>query len=130
MVMEGTQGLKEWKGSYDFAIDGGAISTIVLRSPNGPLPVGSVILGGYIDVQTLLTSGGAATVALQAEAANDLQTAITVAGAPWSTTGRKAITPAFTAASTVKTTVVRSPSMLIAAFVVTAGKFELILFYR
>jgi hypothetical protein len=129
-VMEGTQGLKEWKGSFDFAVDGSAISTITLRSPNGPLPSGAVILGGWIDVQTLLASGGAATVALQAEAANDLQTAITVAGAPWSTTGRKAITPAFTVASTVKTTAPRSPQMLIAAFVLTAGKFDLILFYR
>jgi hypothetical protein len=128
MIMEGTYDLKVYRGRYDFAQDLGAISTITLRA-DSPLPLGSVIIGGYIDVQTALTSGGAATVALQAEAANDLQTAITVAGAPWSTTGRKAITPVFTAASMIKTTASRAPAMLIAAFTVTAGKFDLVLLY-
>lgn len=127
-VIEGTGGIKTYRGRFDFAIEGGAISSIVLRA-DSPLPANSVILGGYIDVLTALTSGGAATVALAAEAANDLQTAITVAGAPWSTTGRKAIVPVFTAASTVKTTVQRAPTMAIAAFVLTAGKFDLVLCY-
>lgn len=127
-TIEGSGGLKSYRGKYDFAIDGGAISTITLRA-DSPLPSGAVILGGYIDVQTLLASGGAATVSLNAEVANDLQTAITVAGAPWSTTGRKAITPVFTAAASVKTTAPRAPTMSIAAFTVTSGKFELVLFY-
>jgi hypothetical protein len=129
MIMEGTYNLKAYRGRYDFAQDTGAISTITLRA-DSPIPAGSVIIGGYINVLTALTSGGAATVALQAEAANDLQTAITVAGAPWSTTGLKAITPAFSAATMIKTTVSRSPAMLIAAFAVTAGKFDLVLFYN
>ena len=125
---EGSGGVKTYRGKYDFAVDGGAISTITLRA-DSPLPAGAVIIGGYIDVLTLLTSGGAATVALSVEAANDLQTAITVAGAPWSTTGRKAITPAFSAATAVKTTVQRAPTAAIAAVTVTAGKFELVLLY-
>src|SRR4051812_16710463 len=99
-VMEGTSKLKTWRGSYDFAVDGGAISTITLRSDDGELPVGAVIEGGYIDVQTILASGGAATAALQAEAAADIQAAAAFNGAPWSTVGRKSIIPAFTGATT------------------------------
>jgi hypothetical protein len=134
-VIEGTTRLKEASGEYDFAVDGGAISAITMRSAGGSsigniVPAGSVITGGYIEVDTLLTSGGAATVAVSLESANDLQTAITVAGAPWSTTGRKSITPAFTGATTIKTTVARSLVVTIAAFALTAGKFRVVVFYR
>lgn len=132
-VSEGTQGLKTAVGEYDFAVDAGAIGAISMRSSGvlgSVLPNGSVIMGGYIEVDTLLTSGGAATVAISVEAANDIQTAITVAGAPWSTTGRKSVIPAFTGATTVKTTAARQITATIAAFTVTAGKFRVVLFYR
>jgi hypothetical protein len=129
-VVEGTSRLKVWRGSYSFAVDGGAISTFTMRSNDGDIPIGSIVLGGFLDVATLLASGGAATVAVQVEAANDLQTAITVAGAPWSTTGRKVITPVLSTPSTyIKTTAVRNPKIVIAAFTVTAGVFDLVLFY-
>ena len=134
-VMEGTRGLKEARGEYDFAVDGGAISTITLRSApsdsNGnEIPSGSIIMGGYIEVDTVPTAGGAATVGVNSEAAADLQTAITIAGAPWSTTGRKAITPVFTAGSGVKTTARRNLAVTIAAFALTAGKFRVVVWYR
>jgi hypothetical protein len=77
------------------------VSTITLRSDDGEFPNGSVILGGYADVQTILASSGSATAALQAEAANDVVNAAAFGGAPWSTTGRKSIIPAFTGATTV-----------------------------
>lgn len=134
-IIEGTRGLKEARGEFDFAVDGGAISSITLRSAPGDsngneVPAGSIIMGGYIEVDTLLTAGGAATVGVNSEAAGDLQAAITVAGAPWSTTGRKAITPVFTAGSSVKTTVRRSLAITIAAFALTAGKFRVVVWYR
>lgn len=134
-IVEGTRGLKEARGEYDFAVDGGAISTITLRaassdSNGNEIPSGSVIMGGYIEVDTLLTAGGAATVGVNSEAAGDLQAAITVAGAPWSTTGRKAITPVFTAAASVKTTARRNLAITIAAFALTAGKFRVVVWYR
>jgi hypothetical protein len=84
--IEASRKLKMWKGSYDFAVDGGAVSTITLRSDDGDIPNGSVILGGYADVQTILASSGSATAALQAEAANDVVNAAAFGGAPWSTT--------------------------------------------
>jgi hypothetical protein len=132
-VIEGTVGIKTAVGEYDFAVDGGAISAITLRG-GGPLgnyiPAGSVILGGYIEIDTLFTTSTSATAAISVEGANDLQTATVVSGAPFSTTGRKAIVPVFTAASSVKTTVPRSIVMTIAVGTVTAGKGRVVAFYR
>jgi hypothetical protein len=122
----GTRALKTYIGDYDFAIDGGAVGTIVLRSESGPLPNGAVVMGGYLDITTALLSG-TGTVALQAEAAADLLAASAQAAL---TLGRKSIIPAFTGATTVKTTATRSPSMVIATAAFTAGKFTLVLVYR
>jgi hypothetical protein len=128
-VIEGTKGLKEWKGSYDFAVDGGLVSTITLRSNDGEIPIGSVIEGGYADVVTPLASA-TGTGALQAEAANDIIAAAAAAGAPWSTAGRKSVIPSFTGATTVKTTAKRKPALVVGTAALTAGKFDLVLFYR
>lgn len=128
-IMEGQPGLKEAKGEYDFAVDGGAISTIQLRSDD-TIPPGAIIEGGYIEVDTVPTSGGAATISAGSEAAGDLQAAAAISGAPWSTVGRKSITPAFTGATTVKTTAARTLAIAIAAAALTAGKFRVVVFYR
>lgn len=134
-IIEGTTGFKEASGEYDFVVDGGAVSTITLRSAGGAslgntLPAGSVVTGGYIEVDTALTSGGSATVAVSVESAGDLQAAAAFSGAPWSTTGRKSVTPAFTGATGVKTTVARSVTITIATAALTAGKFRVVLYYR
>ncbi len=132
-IIEGTQALKTYSGEYDFAVDGGAIGTITLRATpgsQGPLPIGAIVEGGFIEVDTGFTTGTAATMALQVESAGDLQAATVVSGAPYSTTGRKAIVPVFTAATTIKTTAQRSPVAVIATGTVTAGKLRVVLFYR
>lgn len=132
-IAEGTAGLKTAQGEYDFAVDGGAISSITLRGAGivgGAIPAGSVIMGGYVEVDTAVTSGGAATVAINVEGAGDIVAAAAVSGAPWSTTGRKSVIPVFTGATTVKTTVARNIVATIAAFALTAGKFRVVLFYR
>lgn len=136
-VMEGTTKLKTAVGEYDFAVDGGAVSTIALRASPGDLmgptiPKGAIIVGGTVDIATALTSGGAATIAMQAEAANDILSAVAVAS--W-TTGLKNVLPAettgaLTAATGVKTTAARTISIVIAAFALTAGKFTVTLFYK
>jgi hypothetical protein len=130
MIIEGTGDIKTYVGEYDFAIDGGAISTIVLRSKDGAIPAGSYILSGVLDVLTPFTTGTAATAALQVEAAGDLVAATVVSGAPYSTTGLKSIIPIGTGATAVKTTVTRSPSIVIATGTITAGKCRLVLVYR
>jgi hypothetical protein len=132
-VLEGTGRLKEAVGEYDFAVDGGAIGTITLRG-SGPLggtvPNGAVVLGGYIEIDTGFTTGSAATMALQIEGAGDLQAATVVSGAPFSTTGRKNVTPAFTGATSIKTTAARALTAVIATGTVTAGKGRVVVFYR
>lgn len=113
------------RANYDFAVDGGAVGTITLRGQ--AVPSGATILGGYVEVATPLTSGGAATAGLQAEAAGDLVAAAVVSGAPWSTAGRKSIVPAFTGATSLRTTAARSVQMVVAVAALTAGAFSVVL---
>ena len=124
-ILEGTRGQKTYVGEYDFARDGGAVSTIVLRSEDGPLPTGAIIMSGVLDITTAVLSA-TGTVALQAEAAADLLAASAQAAL---TLGRKSIIPAGTGASSVKTTASRAPAMVIATAALTAGKFTLRLSY-
>lgn len=112
---------------YDFALLGGAVSPITLSGV--ALPAKALVLGGLLYVDTLLTGGAGATGALNVEGADDLVAATVISGVPWSTTGKKAITPVFTAATAVLTTVARTPVFTIAVNPVTAGKFTLWLYY-
>ena len=125
-IMEGTRALKTWAGDYDFAVDGGAASTITLRSNDGQLPASAIVEGGVLDISVSCASA-TGTMAFQSEAAGDLLAATAQAGL---TAGRKSLTPAFTGATTVKTTVPRSPAVVIATAAFTAGAFRLILYYR
>ena len=109
-IMEGTRAYKTWTGYYDFAVDGGAQSTIALRSDDGPLPVGSYVVGGLLDVITALDSGGSATAALQVNGANDLVNAAAFDGAPWSTTGQKDVIPDATGSTAIELTAARNPA--------------------
>lgn len=134
-VIEGSQRLKTAIAEYDFAVDGGAVSTITLRTASGDslgnsLPTGSVIHSGYIEVDTILASGGAATVSVGSEAAGDLLGATAFGSSPWSSTGRKSITPAATGATSVKTTAARSISIAVATAALTGGKFRVVVFYK
>jgi hypothetical protein len=123
---EGT-GTKWMRGRYDFAVDGGAIGMITISAEN--IPANAIILGGVVEVDTAVTSGGAGTLAIQVEAAGDIVAAAAVSGAPWSTTGRKSVIPAFTGATTVKTTVARPIVVVIAAATLTAGVVDVLLAY-
>jgi hypothetical protein len=131
--VEGVTGtrLKVARGDYSFAVDGGAQGTIALMGAT-LIPTGAIIVGGYIEVTTQLTSGGSATIACQVNAANDILTAVAVAS--W-TAGRKNILPAMTtgaltASTAVKTTAARDISIVIATADLTAGVFKVVLFYH
>lgn len=128
--IEGTRRLKTITAEYDFAKDAGAVGAITLRGypsdgDGNSLPPGSVVLGGFVDVETACTSA-TGTMALHAEGANDLVNA--VGQGSW-TTGRKSLIPAFTGSTTVKTTVARSLVLTIGTAVFTAGKFRVTVFY-
>jgi len=129
-LIEGSTTVKTWKGSYSFATDGGAQGTITLRSSDGPLPIGSYILSGILEVTTILGSGGSATAAVTVEAANDLVTATAFGSSPWSSTGRKSVVPVATGATSIKTTASRNPSLVVATADLNAGVFNLYLTYR
>lgn len=119
--------IKVARARYSFAVDGGAIGDIDLL-PSASIPPTSYIVGGFMEVDTIVAGAGA-SVAVKVEGAADLVAVAAVSGAPWSTTGMKAIIPVFTAASAVKTTVARKVQATISAAVLTAGIFDVVLFY-
>lgn len=132
-IIEGSTDVKTAVGEYDFAVDGGAIGAITLRGvgmSGNVIPAGSVILYGYLEVDTGFTTGTGATMAISLEGANDLISATVVSGAPYSTTGRKNIIPAATGLTSVKATVARSLVATIAVGTVTAGKARVVIVYR
>lgn len=125
----GAGDVHQFRARYDFAVDGGAIGTIPISDGQDKIPANAVILGGFVEVDTAVTSGGAGTLAIQVESAGDIIAAAAVSGAPWSTTGRKSVIPVFTGATTVKTTAARDISAVIAAAALTAGVVDVTLFW-
>jgi hypothetical protein len=117
------------RARYTFAAQGGAVSTIGLTGGT-PIPAGSTILGGYLSVVTPPTSGtSTAQVAIRIEAAGDTVAAAAVSGAPWSTTGHKAIIPVFTVATELLTTAARDVSAVITVEALTGGVFDVVIMY-
>jgi hypothetical protein len=124
----GSGQIKLYRGDYDFATDGGAVSTIALSGTTG-IPSGAIILSAYIEVTVAPTSGGAATIAVQVESAADVQAAAAISGAPWSTAGVKLSSARTRAAAPVKTTAARDVSIVIATAALTAGAFRVYVEY-
>ena len=81
-----------------------------------------------MDVLTAVTGAGA-SVGVNSEAAGDLVAAAAIVGAPWSTTGLKAIIPVYSAATAVKMTADREIKVAITGAAVTAGKFRVYVHY-
>src|SRR5262245_26687163 len=122
-----SRGAKCIRARYSFAADGGAQGTIALL-PGTPIPNNAIIIDSGVEVVTIPTSGGSATIAVTVNAANDIVNAAAISGAPWSTTGRKAGIPlAF--ATSVKTTAARTVSIVIGTADLTAGVFDVWLWY-
>jgi len=59
----GAGGLQVIKGTYDFAVDGGLVGTILLAN-SLIIPADFVVLGGIVAPITTLNGGGGATVAI------------------------------------------------------------------
>lgn len=116
------------EAKYDFAVLGGAVGTIALIG-GLVIPSGAYVVNGFVDITTPLTSGGAATIAMQVNAANDILTAVAVAS--W-TAGVKNVLPALasgalTASTVVKTTAKRDISIVVGTAALTAGVFRVVL---
>lgn len=116
------------KCKYDFAVQGGAIGAINLKDENGgnaTIPDNAIIQHVLIDVITAPTSGGSATLAIDAQSAGDLRTALAVA----SFTGILAGNPVDTAASAIKLTADRAVTLTVATAALTAGVFNVYVRY-
>lgn len=109
---------------YDFAKHGGATSSIVI----GNLPAGTWILGGFMNVETAPVGAGA-SIGITSEGAGDIVAVAAIAGAPWSTTGKKAIVPKRNTpeSTSILTTAARDILFVISAVALTAGKVQLYL---
>ena len=106
--------------------------TVAAHGLGVTLPIHSIVVGGFIDVNTAFTStNSTSTVAISVEGANDIQTAAAVSGAPFSTIGRKAIVPkANTPESTsVKATAAREITATVAVEALLTGKATIYLYY-
>ena len=104
---------------YDFATHAGAVEAITVKG--NPIPSGAVITNGVVHVKTAVTSAGAATVAIQALASEDILAA----------TGKASLTlnalldvvPDGTAANMIRTTAnVESLTFTVGTAALTAGK--------
>ena len=109
---------------YDFARHGGAEGSIVI----GSLPSGTWIIGGFMNVETAPVGVGA-SIGISSEGAGDIVAVAAIAGAPWSTTGKKAIVPKRNTpeSTSILTTAARNISFVISGADLTAGKVQLYL---
>lgn len=123
-VFPGGGGVRSVAASYSFAANGGAEGSIAI----GSIPAGSSIVGGYMSVATSPVGAGA-SVGITVEAAGDVVAVAAISGAPWSTTGKKAIIPKRNTpeTSSVTTTVARDILVVISGAPLTAGAFTLYL---
>jgi hypothetical protein len=127
----GLQGLVNHKKvayfEYDFAKEGGAVAAITLRGQ--PLPADAVVTDAMIRVNTALTSGGSAQVALSLLAANDVFSAAVISGftkdALIDGVPDGTITHALLCSAAAGTYLVLTPSVA----ALTAGKFTVALEY-
>lgn len=127
-VISGKEQLLKCK--YDFALQGGssaaAINLKAVDGTNCQLPANAVVIAGLIDVLTSPLSNGSATIAVgTGNAANDLKTATAKA----SFTGKLDVVPVRTAATAIKITAAKNPTMTIATAPLTAGKFNVFIQY-
>ena len=126
------KGFNVVKGSYSFSRDGGAVGDINLKDQDGvsvvKIPSGAVVLNAFVVVSTACTSGGAATIDVQIEAANDLLAAGAVAS--FSSAAKLQGIPDFgTLADSVVTTAERTLSISVNTAALTAGAFDVFVFY-
>lgn len=117
-------GVRLIESKYSFAKHGGAQGSIAI----GSVPSGATIVGGYMVVDSALTGVGA-SVGITVESAGDIVAVAAISGAPWSTTGKKAIVPKRNTPETtsITTTQARNILVVISAADLTAGIVRLFL---
>ena len=123
-AIDGGGGVKLTRARYSFVTEGGAISAINLLPSGFAFPAGAIIEEAFINVLTIPVGAGA-SISLGIETATDLLAVTAITASPWSTTGKKALIPVFTAATMLETTVARNLVATISAAALTAGIFDI-----
>lgn len=111
---------------YDFAVDGGAVSTITPKK-TVRLPKNAVIVGGTVDVTTSCTSAGSATIGVGTSAGSSTTALLAATAVASMGAGLKNAVPVF--ATPVKLTAVGDVTVTIATAALTAGVIEVTLLY-
>lgn len=120
------------KGVYDFSKVGGAQGTYDLKDIDGEsavkLPAGAIVLNAFVYAEEAATSGGAATIDVQVEAADDLLAAEAVGSF---TLGARVqgIPDHANLSQSVLTTAERKLQLSVNAADLTAGKLVVYAFY-
>ena len=104
---------------FDFSKEGGAVSTIEID--NDVIPDDAVIMDGFVEVKTAVTSGGSATIALHINSSEDILAA--TGKASFSAGAILDVVPNGAAANMIKTAAKKYLSVVIAVAALTAGKF-------
>ena len=118
-----------------FVFDAGVAAnrTVGAHGTGVILPTGAIVVGGFFSVVTKFTSAetNTGTIAISVEGANDIQTAAAVSGAPYSTTGGKAIVPKINTPESTSITLTedREITCTVAVAALTAGKLTGVLIY-
>ena len=119
--------LRVARAKYDFAVDGGAISTIT-PATNATIPDNAIIIGGTINSSTAATSGGAATISVGTSAGSSAASLIGVTGvASYSVDASQNMVATF--AAPVKLSASGSITLTVADAALTAGIIEVTVLY-
>jgi len=117
--------------TYDCAI--AANLAIAAHGLGVIIPDGAFIMGGFVDVITKFDSDStdAGELAISVLGADDIIAATAVSGAPYSTTGKKAIVPKFnTPESTgILTTSAKEITVTVSVEAMLTGKLHVVIFY-
>lgn len=115
------------KAIYDFAVDGGAATTITPKN-NSIIPNNAVIVGGSVNVTTAVLSTGSATVGVGTSAGSSTTAILgATAKASLSIDARLNAVPVF--ATPVKLTAAGLITVTVGTEVLTAGVMEITLLY-
>lgn len=128
---DGLGSLRVARATFDPSGDA-TMRTVAAHTFGVTIPTKAIVCGGYMHCITAMTStNSTATIAVSIQGANDLSTAAAVSGAPWSTTGLKAITPkANTPESTgIILTAARLVTVTVAVEALLLGKGIIFVYY-
>lgn len=115
------------KGIYNFATQGGAVSTITLKTEDGVnavIPAGALVHRVYVKTLTACTSGGSATISLDLVTTADMMAATAYSSFVTSGNAMQDGKVDGTAGKIVSPSTDKAITMSIATAALTAGKFE------